>query len=57
MTSINRYKIKNILVPQKKINYQSLYDIPERNILPLSYKLEIKPIFEKNLFEGQIEIP
>ncbi|ORX87325.1 hypothetical protein BCR32DRAFT_289439 [Anaeromyces robustus] len=57
MTSTNKYKIKNILVPQKKINYQSLYDISEKDILPCSYQLTIKPDFEKNLFKGEIKIP
>jgi len=57
MSSNNKYKIKNILIPQKKINYQSLYDISEKSILPCSYQLEIKPNFDNNLFQGKIEIP
>jgi len=57
MSTVNKYKIKNILVPQKKINYQSLYDISEKNILPSSYQIRITPNFDRNLFEGKIEIP
>ncbi|ORX48626.1 leukotriene A4 hydrolase N-terminal domain-containing protein [Piromyces finnis] len=57
MTTANKYKIKNILVPQKKINYQSLYDISEKSILPTLYQLVIKPNFDRNVFFGRIEIP